>query len=221
MSIKRLDKDTADIAYIKKVFIQQDDILSGIIDTVPVGAKHMQLSPIEARILQIIISLSGAKKVVELGVLAGYSTINMAKVIADDGKIYAIDCDERAIKIAQDNAFKANVGNKIEFICKKGLEGLESIKSKAPFDLIFIDADKAGYDAYLDWAEENIKIGGVIVADNTFLFGNVWQDQCPSEVDKKSYDSMRKFNERLGNSAKYRSIIIPTAEGLSLGIRIA
>ena len=91
-----------------------------------------------------------------------------------------------------------------------------------PFDMVFIDADKINYHAYLDWAEQNIRKGGIIVADNTFLFGTVWQDSPPENrtpASPAAWKAMRGFNERLSDNSRYMGTIVPTAEGLTVAIK--
>ena len=101
-------------------------------------------------------------------------------------------------------------------------ENLSTLTGKAPFDLIFIDADKGSYPKYLDWAEENIKKGGIIIGDNTFLFGHMYDDEARGiEVSKNQFDGMSSFNKRLGDKSKYYTCMLPTSEGMSLAIKLS
>ena len=96
---------------------------------------------------------------------------------------------------------------------------LNTLQLPDEIDMVFIDADKGGYCEYLDWADKNVKSGGLIVADNTLLFNTVHLDQPRQDVSKRSWKIMREFNERLSNQKKYDSIIIPSTEGLSVAIK--
>ena len=95
------------------------------------------------------------------------------------------------------------------------LEKLREIEREAPFDLCFIDADKVSYPAYLEWAAENLRVGGAVLADNAFGFG---------EVVKKGGDegirAIREFNEELASGGRFRATMIPTEEGLALGVKV-
>jgi caffeoyl-CoA O-methyltransferase len=94
------------------------------------------------------------------------------------------------------------------------LERLPEVEHEAPFDLVFIDADKEGYPAYLAWAAHHLKIGGVVLADNTFAFGEV--------VDGRSAgaEAIREFNKELAQGGRFRATLVPTGEGLSLGVKV-
>ncbi len=219
MSIHRTEIISQQLDYVEKIFTKSDPILDKIVDELTPNERRMQISAIEARLLQVIIALNKPKKIVELGVLAGYSALNMAKVLEKNSKIYAIDIDSRAIIRAEKYAKLAKLEHLVNFYQGPALEVLEKIKSEGPFDMIFIDADKANYANYLTWAEENLKSGGVIVGDNTFLFGDVYQEKCPENQSVKAYNSMREFNQRLSDPNKYISILIPTVEGMTVAVK--
>ena len=95
---------------------------------------------------------------------------------------------------------------------------MPEIDGEGPFDLCFIDADKTGYPAYLAWAEKNLKIGGVVIGDNAFGFGGVVRD-VPG-TDREGVLAIRKFNEELARSGRFRATMIPTSEGLAVGVRV-
>lgn len=100
------------------------------------------------------------------------------------------------------------------------MEKLNELSVKAPFDMIFIDADKSSYPKYLDWAESYIKQDGLIVADNTLLFNTVFLESPTKEVSEKSWHAMREFNDRLSDEKKYFSILIPTDEGMTVALKL-
>ena len=83
--------------------------------------------------------------------------------------------------------------------------------------MVFIDANKAGYIKYLDWAEKNVRRGGLIVGDNTFLFGALWGDMRGGHgIESWMISIMHEFNRRLANPALYNSVLLPTAEGMTI-----
>lgn len=153
------------------------------------------------------------KKVVEVGTLAGYSAIWMSGAISSSGIVYTIEKNEEHAKIAQQNFEKYK---NIRLIHGDAKICLNQIKQDGPFDMMFIDADKSAYPNYLDWAEANIKKGGLIVADNTLLFGTI---ACSLNKSKSSWVAMNEFNERLSDKFKYDSVILPTKDGLTIAIK--
>jgi caffeoyl-CoA O-methyltransferase len=95
------------------------------------------------------------------------------------------------------------------------LEKLSEIESAGPFDLVFIDADKANYPAYLEWAEVNLRVGGVVLGDNAFAWGNV-----VSESPDEDAQGILAFNQRLATGGRFRSTMLPTGEGLAMGVKL-
>ncbi|WP_168464209.1 O-methyltransferase [Wolbachia endosymbiont of Ctenocephalides felis wCfeT] len=185
------------------------------------GKKQpIQISPEEGKLLGLFIKTNKIKSVVEVGTLYGYSSICMAKALPDNGHIYTIENNPQHLEIAKKNFNTLDLNNKITLIEGNALEKLYALSTKAPFDMIFIDADKGGYPKYLDWAELHIKKGGLIIADNTLLFNTVFLESSTKEVSEKSWHAMREFNERLSDGNKYYSILIPTDEGMTVALKL-
>ena len=121
----------------------------------------------------------------------------------------------RGVPVSAANARASVVAEKIDIRCGDALELLAYIND--PVDMVFIDADKAGYVKYLDWAEKNVRRGGLIVGDNTFLFGALWGDMRGGHgIEPWMIPIMDEFNRRLANPALYNSILVPTAEGMTI-----
>lgn len=214
----RNDQNSKALQYIRDVFANEDEALREVREKLSDGELNMQVGAEEGAILNFLVALSDAKKIVEVGVLAGYSTIWMARALPEGGKIYALEKDAKRIDSIKDNYKLCDVDNKIELVQGDAIEGLKSIEKHAPFDMIFIDADKANYCNYLDWAEKNLKKGGMIIGDNTFLFGNVYGE--PKKNMKPAItQTMDDFNKRLGDKNKYTSIMLPTEEGMTVAIK--
>ena len=98
---------------------------------------------------------------------------------------------------------------------------MPALTQNGPFDMVFIDADKDSYSLYLDWAEENLRKGGLLAADNTFLFGSVYGDfnDSAGRHSQKTLEGMKSFNKRLSRSEFWEGALVPTAEGLTVAIR--
>lgn len=211
------------INYIRDTFANQDALLEEVAEKVSeLGVLGMQVSPEEGKTLNFLVKLSGAKKIVEIGTLGGYSAIWMARALPQDGMVYTIDRDERHIKVAKEMFAKCEVGKRITLLEGEGKEKLKDIEKHGPFDMIFIDADKAGYAGYLDWAEKNIRKGGLIVGDNTFLFGTVYLDKPEKNgrAGVEAHKAMREFNKRLGDTTRYSSIMLSTEEGMTIAQKL-
>ncbi|MCZ0932497.1 MAG: O-methyltransferase [Oligoflexia bacterium] len=205
--------------YLDQTFGLEEPLLQKIQQAVESEAvQHMQISAHEARILQFLVKISKAKKIVEIGTLYAYSTFHIAKALPEEGQIWTIDHNSHRHKVSQEILNNSPSAKKINWQCGPALEQLKSLEPLAPFDMIFIDADKEPYLKYLNWAEKNLKKGALLVADNTFLFGAVYGE---SERDTKPETTkvMREFNKRLANSELWRGALIPTQEGMTVSIK--
>lgn len=182
------------------------------------GVERMQISPHEARILQFLVRLCKAQKVVEIGTLYGYSALHIAQALPEQGKIWTLDRSSERHKKSREILKESPDYKKIQWVCGPALDSLKSIESFGPFDMLFIDADKASYLDYLHWAEKHLKKGGLLTADNTFLFGAVYGE--PDRADQpETTKIMKQFNKRLSGSQNWTGALIPTDEGLTVGIR--
>ena len=211
---------TKNIDYIRKLYAPQDALLAEINTALKHIGMEIQLGSEEGKLLQLLISMMNIKTVVEIGTLGGYSALWMARALPEDGHLYTLEREAKHAALARDFFARSDVAERITLLEGNAAEMLNSLNDKAPFDMIFIDADKISYGAYLDWAEKHIKKGGLIVADNTLLFDTVAEDSPPEGVAPTTWQNMRRFNERLADPAKYCSVIVPTQEGMSVAIKL-
>lgn len=211
--------------YINRLFAREDEVLQNA--ALSLKGKFPQLYPIqlgagEGKILQLLVRLAGVKRAIEVGSLAGYSALWTAEALPEDGELYAINRDPAHHRLLQDNIARREEGAAIIPHLGEGKAVLETLAAQAPFDMIFIDADKPGYPAYLDWAEQYIRKGGLIIGDNTLLFGHVWKENPPEGKGAPSaaaWRAMREFNERLADPSRYLSVLLPTQEGMTVAIK--
>ncbi|MDD9336561.1 MAG: O-methyltransferase [Wolbachia sp.] len=185
------------LLYIRSLFAKEYKRIEGY--CIFEKKQLIQISPEEGKLLSLFIKLCKIKNIVEVGTLYGYSSICMAKAIPENGHIYTIENNPEHSQIAKKNFDSLNLNNKITLIEGNALKKLNVLSTKAPFDMIFIDADKGGYSRYLDWAELHIKKDGLIVADNTLLFNTVFLESSPNGVSEQSWTAMREFNNRLSD----------------------
>lgn len=212
-------KETAKNLYLKKVFSKEDDILRSIQEnSEQENVGHMQISSYEGGILQFLCKALNVKKVIEIGTLHGYSSLMIARALPKGGQIFTLDIDKHRQERAKTLIKNDPHSHKIHFISGPAIQSLKTIENKGPFDMVFIDADKKAYLDYLSWSSKNLKSGGLLVADNTFLFGAVYGEP-EREQNTEALEVMKKFNEEMAHSGLYISTLIPTAEGITVGIK--
>ncbi len=210
-------EQTKEQQYLNDTFGIIDPDLEKIRERLKAGkADFMSVSPFEAKLLQFLIRTFKVEKIVEIGALFGYSAVAMAKALPASGKIYSIEKSEQNYKelLITDDAVDCR--EQIDFILGDALVELADLQDQGPFDMVFIDANKGAYVEYLNWAEKNVKKGGLIVGDNTFLFGGVYGESRDPQMGPKQVQVMQEFNRRLADPVKYNSILIPTFEGMTV-----
>jgi caffeoyl-CoA O-methyltransferase len=171
----------------------------------------INIGSVEGQILQFLIRSFNCKKILEVGTQYGYSTQWMLEALPSDGSILTLEKDEAhhatAKMLVQDS--------RVNFLLGDAVEMLQSLGNET-FDLIFIDANKKAYPVYLEWALNHVKSGGMIIGDNTFLFGQVYAEE-PADPQKRELRlAMRQFNEGLMQDPRFESCLIPTSEGLTI-----
>jgi caffeoyl-CoA O-methyltransferase len=206
------------VEYVRGLFAVEDEALklSGAV-SVERGIPRISIRPEEGRMLQMMLAAVCAKKVVEIGTLAGYSGTWMARALPEDGRLISLEIDEERAEAAREVFEKAGVGDRVEVRVGPALETLAEIEGLGPFDAVFIDADKDCYPDYLEWAVENLRTGGVVMAHNTFRRGEIVN---PEAQDRPDVIAVKKFNERLANDPRLLGTIIPVGDGIGAAIKV-
>lgn len=179
----------------------------------------MQISPLEGRLIQTWMRACAVEKAVEIGSLTGYSAIWIARALPPTGQLICLEKNFAQAELVAENVARAGKGNLVRVVAGDARENLVKIKAQGPFDFVFIDADKASYKFYLQWAELNLRPGGLLIADNTRLFGSQHLASPPETVSPKAWHAMREFNARLATSADFTSVFVPTSEGMTVAIK--
>jgi predicted O-methyltransferase YrrM len=145
----------------------------------------------------------------------------MARALPEDGQIYTIEKDPERAKLAEETFATAEpeTAKKITLLIGDAKEKLTELNAQAPFDMIFIDADKISYPAYLDWAEDNIRQGGIVIGDNSLLFDAIYLVEPPETIRKTTHKAMQEFNRRMADETKFMSVLLPTKEGMTVGVK--
>ena len=175
------------------------------------GLPPIQVSPAEGKLVAMLMSLIGARRVVEVGTLAGYSAIWIARALGPEGHLWTIESDPAHAEIARQNLDAAGLGDRVTVLTGLALDVLPTLADNAPFCAVFVDADKGNYDRYGAWATEVLRPGGLLVGDNALFFGDLLADDDPSAA------AMRRFHEDMARH--YDSVCIPTPDGIAVGRR--
>jgi caffeoyl-CoA O-methyltransferase len=171
---------------------------------------EIQVGPAEGRLLELLLRLAGARHVVEIGTLAGYSALWMLRALPEDGHLWTLEADPRHAEVAADVFRDAGVDDRVTLLVGDALDSLPKLSDSSPFCAVFIDADKARYDQYGRWATEHLRDGGLLIGDNAYLFGDLL-------AESETAAAMRRFHEDMAQH--YRSVCIPTPDGLAVGVR--
>ena len=209
----KLEKHTYD------TFRPEDDVLREIRERAArAGMPDIQVAALDALHLEVLVRMAGAKKAVEIGTLAGYSGVAILRGMGDGGVLETFELEEPHAVVARESFRRAGFADRAHVHVGPALENLRKIEANGPFDLVFIDADKTGYPDYLAWAAEHLRTGGVVLGDNAFLFGEVTDE--PRGDRAPAIRAMRAFHETLAAGGRFRSTILPTGEGLAVGVKV-
>ncbi len=208
--------------FVTKTIAREDAVLREIrVSTESKGLPPISVGPDEGRMLHFLASACGAKKIVEVGTLAGYSACWLARALPKGGLLHTIEFDPKHATVAKDNIARAGLTAKISVHTGAGTAVLPTLEKHGPFDLVFIDADKTGYADYARWAVKNVRSGGYVICDNAYLFGNLHRDDLPAgHEDKPKVAPMRAALALLADEALFSSCaMIPTGEGMAVAVR--
>lgn len=172
------------------------------------GLPAISVAANQGKFLGLLAQIQGARRILEIGTLGGYSTIWMARALPADGRVVTLELDPKHAQVAQGNLERAGVADRVEIRVGRALDSLAALKAEgvAPFDFAFIDADKQSIPQYFEWALKLAKPGSVIVVDNVVRGGAV--------VDETSTDpnviGVRQFNELVANTPGISATAIQT-----------
>ncbi len=184
----------------------------------------ISLGHTEGRLLSTLIALHSCKTFVEIGTLTGSSGLWILQGLKNLGHLMTFEnnpahAEKAKMIFAKYKDLFPHKNQQSTVYLGNAEEEILKINDLGPFDGIFIDGNKSAYGRYLDWAEKNIKVGGLIIADNVFLSGGVWGEQDHPFSDKQ-IQIMQNFNRRLNDENKYKTCFVPTSEGLSVSIKL-
>jgi predicted O-methyltransferase YrrM len=195
--------------YIEQTLLQRDAALdAALADAAAAGLPPISVTPAQGQLLFVLATSMGARRILELGTLAGYSAICMARALPADGKLVTLELEPRHADVARANFLRAGVSGLIDVRVGNAHETLAAMATggEDPFDMIFIDADKVSYAAYLDAILPLSRPGTLILADNVIRKGAV--------ADEHSRDAnvagVRAFHDRVARDARVRATAVQT-----------
>lgn len=208
--------------FVTNLMAREDAVLKEIRESTPKkGLPPISVGPDEGRILHFLAKACGAKRIVEVGTLAGYSACWLARALPEGGMLHTIEFDPKHAAVAKENLDAAGLSKRATVHVGAGSDVLPTLTKHGPFDLVFIDADKTGYADYARWAVDNVRSGGFVICDNAYLFGNLHRDDLPpGHDDAPKVAPMRAALSLLADETKFSSCaMLPTGEGMAVGVR--
>ncbi|MEO5590267.1 MAG: O-methyltransferase [Gemmatimonadaceae bacterium] len=213
---------TAVDEYINATLIGADEILEAAGSASDdAGLPSIQVSPAQGRLLNILARLLNARRILEIGTLGGYSTIWLARALPPDGALVTMEIDPRHAAVAQSNVRRAGLADRVEILTGNALDLLPELERRndAPFDLFFIDADKASIPAYFASALRMSRAGSLILVDNVVRGGAV----IDAASEDRSVQGVRRLNEMIAAESRVSATVIQTVgikgyDGVTLAI---
>ncbi|MDB5033151.1 MAG: methyltransferase [Chlorobi bacterium] len=209
-----LNDDIVD--YMVDLFPVEDDLLRQLReDAITAGIPEIQISPEQGAFMQVFLRSTGARKVVEVGTLGGYSAIIMGRAMPEDGHVVTIERDPLRAEFARDQIRKAGLEKKITVMTGSGIDVLErELAGTGPYDFAFLDADKPGYVRYLELVYPLMRKGGVIAGDNALAWGNI----ADAKTDDPDVQGMQAFNRAMAEHPGIQASLVPVGDGMCIGV---
>lgn len=199
-------------AYLAPLFWQEDDLLRSLLDDLAARGPTIQVGRDSARVLQLLVHLLRAERVLEIGTLFGYSAIWMARALPLGGRLDTIEVDPVHAEAATGWIARAGLDDRVRVVRGAALDVLPTLEG--PYDLAFIDAVKTEYLDYLDHCLRLVRPGGVIAADNVLWHGQV----VDPTADDPNVRAIRDYNRRIATEPRLLSTILTIGDGLAVSV---
>ncbi len=207
-------------AYMAEKLIAEDPAMDAVLQrNADAGLPNHDVAANQGKLLNLFAQMCGARHVLEIGTLGGYSTIWLARALPEGGKVVTLEYSAKHAEIAQQNIDAAGVAEKIEILIGAAAETLPQLQDRAPFDLIFIDADKPNNPVYLEWALKLSRKGTVIIGDNVVRNGVVTDPQS----EDANVIGVRRFFDMMAAEPRLEATALQTVgskgwDGFTLAI---
>ena len=206
--------------YIEQLCVPPNEVFEQALrDASAAGLPEIHVSPNEGKLLYLLAKISGARRMLEIGLLGGYSALWLASSLPADGKLVTLELEEKHAAVARKNLERAGFLPKVEIRVGDARRSLDAIvrDGEPSFDLVFIDADKEGYPAYLDFALRLTHPGSLILADNVIRDGCVTDANATDPIVR----AIRQFNQQLASHPDLETILLPIMRNKVDGLAIA
>lgn len=201
--------------YVRGLFAAEDEVLEELrYEISRRGLPEIHISAEQGRLLQVLLRAVGARRVLEVGTLGGYSALWMARALPADGRLLSLEVDPGRAAFAREFVGRARLDGVVEVRVGDAASVLPSLDAGEPFDAVFIDADKERYPLYLEQALRLLRPGGLVIGDNAFWSGRVL-DEDPEE---ESTRAIRAFNRQIAEHPDLTGTIIPMRDGLAVAV---
>ena len=201
--------------YLAEHTAQEDQFLRDLKEEAKAaGMPAIWISAAQASFMQILLKLCAAREVVEVGTLAGYSAISMARALPAGGRVRTIEINEQYADFTERWVARSDVAGKVSVYRGRGVDVLPTFASDSA-DAAFIDADKQGYSNYLTECLRIVKTGGLVMVDNAFAFGQLLDDK-PADPE---VPAIRAFNDHMASVRALHGIIVPLGDGLWVAVK--
>lgn len=200
---------TAVDGYVADLLVLSDGVLDSVLQaTAAAGMPEVQVAPNQGQLLFILAQLRGARRVLEIGTLAGYSTIWLARALPVDGRLISLEVNPRYAAVARASIARAGLGDRVEVRVGHALEVLPQLVAEGgdPFDFVFIDADKSNAAVYFGWALRLMRDGGVVVVDNVVRNGAL----IDAGSDDASVQGVREFMRVVAAERRVTATVLQT-----------
>ena len=181
---------------------------------VAAGIPAIWIAPEQASFMRILLRLARAREVVEVGTLAGYSAISMARALPPDGRVRTIELDPKHAEFAERLIARSDVAGRVQVLRGAGMDVLPKLAADSA-DAAFLDADKASYPRYLAECLRIVRKGGLIMVDNALAFGQL----LDLRYTDREVPAVRAFNEHIAKVRELESVIVPLGDGLWVGVK--
>lgn len=177
----------------------------------------IQIGRGDGAILALLLTAIGARRVVEIGTLSGYSALWILRALPADGRLWTLEADPHHAEVARRVLDRPEVRDRVQLVEGPARQTLPGLEVEGPFDAVFIDADKGSYPIYGEWALANLRSGGMVLADNAYLFGHLAERTPDGRVTAEEIAAMRRFHRLLAERCPHRACL-PTPDGLAVAI---
>ena len=200
------------VAYVREYGVREHPALAKLRkDTAQMPMAQMQIAPEQGAFMALLVKLTGAKRILEIGTFTGYSSTAMALALPPDGQITCLDVSEEWTDRAREAWRDAGVADRVELRIGPAVESLRELQADT-FDLAFIDADKTGYDDYYEGCLRVVRAGGLILIDNVLQSGRVVDEKA----DDDNVTAIRALNAKIAADERVDMTLLPVADGLTM-----